>query len=221
MKTTSVVDGKLSNEQLGGFYRRVNELTRRMNEGTLMYNKVMSELQRIIEGCINPQTISINRSKFNLAEFIGKDWKVWRGPVNGCGLNGDEDIDSRSLVLTEINADSLLFESCLQEGEQRITGEEKLKRLKAANLVRLGGNAFLGLWRDYEANKENSVLEYLYRTRKITYLDFFGLILRSPDSDRCVLYLYRDSDGAWTWYYFWLGCGWDAGARSAVLASST
>lgn len=178
------------------------------------FTRFLKNRGRVIVG--DPK--SFFTTSFDPAEFIGKEWKVWRGPIDGDGLSGEEDIDPRSLGLTEINVASLLFETCLKKGEQRITGEEKLKRLKAANVVRLGGNVFLGLWRDFETNKENSILEHLYRTRKITYLDFFGFILRRPDGRRCVLDLYRDDGGEWIWGYGWLGRGWSAGDRSAVLA---
>lgn len=54
MKTdNTVVDGKLSNEQLGGLSRRYSEVTRRVEEGTLTLDFAMDELQRIVEGRIN------------------------------------------------------------------------------------------------------------------------------------------------------------------------
>jgi len=51
MKTEdAVVDGKLQNELLGQFYRKANEIVRRMNEGTLEPQWVLNELQRMVEG---------------------------------------------------------------------------------------------------------------------------------------------------------------------------
>lgn len=158
---------------------------------------------------------------FDPAEFIGEGWAVWRGPIDGNGLVGEEDMDKRSLLLTEIDVASLSFETCLERGEQRILVEEKLKRLKAAtNLVRLGGNVFLGLWRDYEINKRNSVLEYLYRTKKIDYLDFPGFVLRGPDSNRYVPYFTRIDDDKWDWYYGQLDNHCEIDDWSAVLANA-
>jgi|OM-RGC.v1.032949845 hypothetical protein len=58
----TVVDGKLTNEQLGGLHRRVNELTRRVNEGNLQYDWVMDELQRVVEGQVT----------------TSRDWAVWK-----------------------------------------------------------------------------------------------------------------------------------------------
>lgn len=156
---------------------------------------------------------------FDPARFIGKDWRIWRGPADGDGLTGEKDTDPRSQDIAEIEIARILFETCLREGENSIAGEEKLSRLKKAGHIRLGGNTFLGFWEDYQANKENSVLEWLYRTRKITYLDFFGDILRDPRGRRFVLCLYRRGGGQWFWCYDWLGSGWDAVILSAGYAS--
>ena len=159
--------------------------------------------------------------QFDPAEFIGKGWTIWKGPSDGDGLSGEEDMDKRSLSLTEIDIASLFFENCLKGDEKSITGEEKLRRLKEEKpeLTRLGGNIFLGLWSDYQANRENSVLKMLYQTRKIRFIDFPGLILRNPHGDRDVLYLYRDDGGEWDWSGRWLGNDWDADDLSAVRAS--
>ena len=158
---------------------------------------------------------------FDPARFIGKDWTIWRGPADGDGLTGEEDIDPRSRDIAEFEVSRIFFETCLGEGENSITGEEKLFRQRKAGHIRLGGNAFLGLWEDYQANKENSILEWLYQTRKITYLDFFGDILRGPGGRRIVLYLFRYDDGQWDWYCSWLDYGWDASFLSAGCASQS
>lgn len=155
---------------------------------------------------------------FDPARFIGKDWRIWRGPADGDGLTGEEDMDPRRDI-AEIEIARIIFETCLKEGENSITGEEKLSRQKKAGYIRLGGNTFLGFWEDYQANKENSVLEWLYQTRKITYLDFFGDILRDPSGSRRVLCLDRSGDGRWGWSCGWLGGGWGAGSLSAGYAT--
>jgi hypothetical protein len=150
---------------------------------------------------------SIQAVPFDPVNFLGKDW-------------GIEEQDKRSLVLSEIDLVSCLFETCLEKGESSITGKEKLRRLKAKkNFIRLDARFFLALWRDYEVNKENCVLEMLYRTRGIKYLDFFGTILRHPNGDRDVLYFCRDDVGQWDWYYHWLDIDWNAGHFSFGCAS--
>lgn len=161
---------------------------------------------------------------FDPTTFIGQNWNVWKGPINSNGLSGEEEIDSRSLALTTLDPAKLLFEICLRpacadrEKEETSTGEEKLKRLKKnPHLIRLGGNVFLALWENYQTDKKNSILEWFYRTKKITYLDFFGLVLRDLSGHRYVLHLSRPlcGGGRWGWHYRWLGHDWDASRFSA------
>ena len=166
-----------------------------------------------------PRIIRINPDlRFNPTEFIGAGWTVWKGPADGDGLKGEEDLDKRSLALTEIDLATAIFESGLKKGESSINGEEKLKRLQASANTQFGGNVFLALWQDYQQNKENSCLEWLWRNRKISWMSFFGLVLRDPNGDRGVLCLYRVDD-EWYWSYAWLGNFWSAGRLSAGLAS--
>lgn len=121
---------------------------------------------------------------------LGKDWPVWKGLATGKGLEGEEDRDSRADALTQLDPTTIQFETCLKDEETRIRGEEKLSRLKKkTDRIRLSGNQFLALWSDYKARGKDSVLEWLRKNRGITYLDFFGLVLRDPDGYRSVLYL--------------------------------
>lgn len=164
----------------------------------------------------------IQTKPFNPAEFIGKGWTIWKGPADGDGLTGEEDFDPRSRALTEIDITWLRFETCLREGESSIKGEEKIRRLKEMpDFIRLGGNAFLGFWEDYQANKENSALEWIYRAHKIRFIDFPDDILRSPGGSHYVLCLYRGGGGEWGWGVGWPDVGWDVGGPSAGLASQS
>lgn len=156
---------------------------------------------------------------FNITEFIGEGWKVWRGPASGNGLEGEADVDLRGEELKEIEWLKVLFETCLNTGEGSIKGEEKLCLLKQIPNIRLGGNVFLSLWKDYQENGKDSVLERLYRIEQIRYVDFMGLILRSPNGSRYVLYLCRRADGTWFWDCRWLGRDWSVQPFSASLAS--
>lgn len=166
-----------------------------------------------------PRILKIGKQTFDPAKFIGDGWSVWRGPADGNGLEGEEDIDKRSLAIFELGISKVLFETILKSKESSITGEKKLQRIKKAGHVRLGANVFLALWEDYQKNKENSVLEFLYRSRKVTYLDFFGTILRNPNGNRNVLYLCRGCAGKWSWLCSWLDNDWDTDDLSALLAS--
>lgn len=160
---------------------------------------------------------------FDPTSFIGKGWATWKGSADGDGLSGEEDIDSRSLALTEIELAKFIFETCLKKGETSISGEEKLRHLKEEKpeIIRFAGNVFLGLWLDYQANKENSVLEWFHRNFGITFMDFPGQVLRYPDGDRSILFLYRHDDGEWHWDYLWLAYPWFAGGPSAGCASQS
>lgn len=140
----------------------------------------------------------------NPATFIGDGWN-W----------ADTDADARSLALPKVDFSKVLFETCLGKGEERITGEEKLRRLMAAGGIRLDPRFGVTLFKE----EGQMTLECLYRERGITYLDFFGRILVGQSDGRYVFYLYRDDDGRWCWRAYWLGNGWHGRAFSARLAS--
>jgi len=144
---------------------------------------------------------------FSPTEFLGKGWTV-------------DEQDEHSLELSEVDFSEAKFEHCLKKGESSIIGEEKLKRLKEGRQIRLGATVFLGLLTDYQLNKENSVLEWIRRTYKITYLDFFGTVLRVPDGGRCVLCL-DFGGGGWGWRCYWLDSDWGDDSLSAVSPAST
>lgn len=173
---------------------------------------------RVIVG--EPKAIKIDCSKpFDPVSFIGERWSIWKGPIDGNGLQGDEEQDERSLALTELDITKIQFKTMLKDNEFFIKGEEVLRRLKDTDYIRLGGNVFYALWQDYQKNNENSALEWLRRTCDINYSDFFGLVLRDPDGYRGVLYLCWGG-GRWRWYYRWLGNDWHVSYPSALLASS-
>jgi hypothetical protein len=74
---------------------------------------------------------------FNPETLLGKGWSIWRGPADGDGLQGEEQQDSRSLALQEVDLSQVLFETNLKPDEFRIVGEEKLRRLKEKGVIRL------------------------------------------------------------------------------------
>ena len=165
--------------------------------------------------------ISIMTKPFDPEGFLGKGWKTWKGPIKGSGLSGEEEIDPRSLNFFEIEIAKFIFETGLREGEESIPGEEKLRRLKdeKPGFIRFGGNVFLGLWQDYQASKENSVIEWLYRDQKIGFMDFFGQILRNPTGTNQALCMFRRGNGNWRWDCYWLQNAWIASRPSVGCAS--
>ncbi len=135
------------------------------------------------------------------ATFIAPKWVPWRGPLDGKGLVGEIENDPRSSALTEIDWEQVTFIDCLEGVEKAISGDEKFRRLKKAGHIRFGGNVLLSLLNNYRAQGTHSILEWLYREKGITCLDFFGDVFRSPEAPEhapSVLYLYRD-DGEWRW----------------------
>jgi len=47
----------------------------------------------------------------------------------------------------------------------------------------------------------------------------FCIILRNPNGNRYILYLYRNDNGKWNWNYNWLDNDWNTDNPSAVLAN--
>jgi hypothetical protein len=144
--------------------------------------------------------------QFNPAEFIGKGWAFWKGPKDGKGLEGEEERDGAAMALIDVDFEKSDFLTCLEPGESSITGEEKLVRLRKLGRPLYGVNQFMELWQDYQQcqDKSQSKVEKLYQQKGITFIAFFGDILRSPSGNRSVLYLCRDNDGSWNWNYYWL-----------------
>lgn len=157
---------------------------------------------------------------FSPSEFIGQDGSIWKGPIGGNGLEGEEDRDSREDSLDIVDLEQLILETNLRYAETSVNGEEKLRRLKASKNIRLGGKAFSALWNDYRTQKaygkpEESILEKLRRLRNVDCIYFFGLVLRGPDGHRYVLCLFFDEE--WTCAYNCLDNDWGAPSPSASL----
>lgn len=165
-----------------------------------------------------PRIIQINRARtFNPSEFIGANWKIWRGPADGEGLEGEEDQDPRALALTEIDLNAVTFDTCLEKDENVVKGEDKLLRLKAKSLIRLDAGAFQTIWENREMIPDSWKVDAACNTR---YSYFDGTILRGPDGGRYVPFLCFEG-GAWCWCCSWLDVGWlSSGGPSAVLASN-
>ncbi len=204
-------------QKIGGIKRKLNQ-----RGGSPLHPAWIEEqLQRISEGKMHPRFTFLLTLPFNPAEFTGESWKVWLGPIDGDGLQGEPDVDLRGEELREIDWLKVLFETCLKIGEGAIKGEEKLLRLKKNALtIRLGSKAFVSLWEDYRANGRDSVLEWFYQTKGIRYLDFMGLILRNPHGDRCVLCFDRGDGNLWRWSFYHLDKIWEKQHFSACFINS-
>src|SRR3989338_2689182 len=71
--------------------------------------------------------------------------------------------------------------------------------------VDFGASVFMGLWKDFQVKREDSVLENLYRIKQIISIDFFGDVISIPRGGEFVFWLRRFvSDNSWHWLYGWM-----------------
>lgn len=148
-------------------------------------------------------TISIPRNRFNPAEFLGPGWSIIA-----------DETDTRSATLTELDITNVQLVTMLRDGEFGIKGEEKLRRLKEANHVRLGADVLFHLLESKHLIPESWKEEV---NGEIRFVFFDGMVLRHLGA-RYVLYLYWH-DCAWKWDSRWLVLDWHDYYPSAVLAS--
>ncbi|PIQ91330.1 MAG: hypothetical protein COV70_04135 [Parcubacteria group bacterium CG11_big_fil_rev_8_21_14_0_20_39_22] len=141
---------------------------------------------------------------FNPEDFFGKGWKVLA-----------EETDERGEALKELDFSRIWFKTMLCNGETSIKGEDKLRRSKEANHIRLGGKAFKACWDNRHLLAESWKRDDNGNTR---YIFFDGIVLLLPDGRRYVPCLYF-KDGEWRWGAGWLEYDFYANYPSAVLAS--
>ena len=146
-------------------------------------------------------TLTIDRSKPFDPTFFGTGWTV-------------ESENPKAIALTEVDFTKVTFDSFLREGEETITGEEKLSRATDTLLLDAKIGQLL-----YE-QKNQPLLNWLYDKKGICWMEFAGTVLRDSVGRRYFLYLLRQLDGSWHWYYNWLGHGRHYGFVSPLLASA-
>ncbi len=130
---------------------------------------------------------------FDPVVFMGEGWKILEG-----------ECDKRAEALVKVDFTKVNLENCLKEGESYISGEENLKRLGEKGNILLGVETFLALWNE----PGHETLKWIYNEKLfVSYLNFFGTVIKSPHGNRYVLCLYRD-DRRWHWSCSWLGNDW-------------
>lgn len=152
-------------------------------------NSVFSSILSIDRSC------PFNPAEFIGKEFIGKEWSI---------IEQDE----RSFTLTEVNINKICLVTMLNDGETRVQGNEKLRRLRVAGYICLDAKVFLSFWENKERIPDSWKGKFVY---------FDGTVLQSPDGRRCVLYLYW-CGSRWFWFYRWLKRDCSVDYPSAVLA---
>ena len=212
---------KTYDRQSGKFIARIAENLPEMSTDVMQgWIDNPKGLQKFLEGLCPPvsekKVIGIDRTKPFDPAFIDAGWSFWRGSADGNGLEGELEQDNRSLALTEVDTSKILLEARLESKETYTTGEERLKRLIAADRICLDFGIFQTLWN----NKTLIPTRFREKTNNNrTYVFFDGQTLRSPGGGRCTLYLYLDGGGGWGWGVGWLGGSRRVHDPSVVLAS--
>ncbi|MBI3632241.1 MAG: hypothetical protein HY225_02235 [Candidatus Vogelbacteria bacterium] len=176
----TVADGKLGNEELGQFTRKVDEIKRRLNEGTITLSWALNELQRIIEG---RQSVSDLVIDFDATPMI----------PSGLEIRESDQIASRFKGKWTFNAKALaLYLSKKQKQGKLIKGHDLKDDLDGEKVM---GAQLLDF---YLKNPHLIPDEW---KGKATF--FWGTIYRGSFGDLCVRYLYW-SGKAWDSDYNWL-----------------
>ncbi|MDZ7798599.1 MAG: hypothetical protein U5L76_03180 [Patescibacteria group bacterium] len=175
-------------------------------EGAEIAANFVADVRNRVEACLLvAEPHILKRLPFDVENFIGKGWSV------------NEQVSKRSS--DNLEAGQITRNDYLKEGESYINGEERLRRIKVAGEqdLQLDAEDFLALWQE----EGHTTLNWLYETKGITWLSFWGTILGGPVGRRLVLYLCRYVDGSWRWLYDWVDRDvWSSGRPAAVLASN-
>jgi len=151
-----------------------------------------------------PKVITINRGCFNPAKFIGDGWSIL-----------EDETDTRSTALTKLDLTKVQQMTMLKLSENVVNGKERLKRLKKNGHIRLDAEVFLTLWQSQLLIPESWKEGVNGDTR---FIFFDGTILRDPNGDRGLLYLYWHV-GMWNWDVYRLDNDWYNNDLSVVLVS--
>jgi len=198
----AVEDGrhKITNELLGGFNRKVADLLRRIDEGTLDYWRVMNQLQLVIEDRV-PTT---NHGD----PFVPVGWKVEKHQKSGdlkLTREGDDLFLGGKKITFHLSPN--------QMGDKSIKGEN-LRGELAKEMV-LNANVLDYLLAHPDLIPDSWKVDSEGRT---VLLFFWGTVYRRSDGVLCV----RDlcwNGSRWGWSNHWLGREWSVNCPAAVLAS--
>ena len=150
-----------------------------------------------------PSILLVERSvAFDPVSFVGKQgWSI-----------ATKETNIRVASLKTLCPARVRIKSMLKFGEQAITGEERLRRIRASERIRLDVNMFQALWGNQHLIPENWK-EGVDGSDRYIYFD--GTVFQSPLGERYVLCLYWHK-GEWCKTFDWLGRE-SADSYSAVL----
>ncbi len=158
-----------------------------------------------------PPLLTIDRLK--MVSEIGPEWPVWLGPADGNGCEGEPDVDPRAGLVTTFDASKVRFLTGFVGKEASVTGEKKLRRLRAGANIQIDAQT---LWALY-TEKDQVTLRYLHEVHGVTWMEALGTVLRDSIGHRCSLVLFRLDGGSWGWYFSWLDFRRDAGSPALGL----
>ncbi len=128
--------------------------------------------------------------------------------------------DDRSLKFEEFDPSNIIFKKMLEDGESRVSNEEKLSRLIASGDIPLDAKVFEALW------KNKALIPETWKSKikgETIFIFFYGTILRASSTGiDFVIYLFFDDNvGLWRYEGASLDDRYrsDTGMVAAVLAS--
>jgi hypothetical protein len=191
----------VTDEQLGILARRQNDLFRRVREGTLPVESVLTKLQALIEGDFdavpNPSGRNIDCDG---QPFIPNGWKIESHQPGG------------QIEFDPAKIDLWLFE---EQTRGTITGNELRPLVERRPGVILNACVLDHLLKNTALIPESWKQDDQGRTR---YIYFWGTIYRDSGDSLYVRYLcWRD--GQWVWDISWLGLEFVGQDPAAVFAS--
>ncbi|MFA6473312.1 MAG: hypothetical protein WCV85_00380 [Patescibacteria group bacterium] len=163
--------------------------------------EIIREMIKFHQRSIEPHILA--RKTFDPEQFIGEGWTI----DERIGKRSDGNLDAGQITRKDYSTSDVSY----------INGEERLQCIKITpDDIQLDGEDFLALYEE----KDQLTLRWLYETKGFEWLSFWGIILRDPEGNRKVLYLYRDVGGSWVWRCLWVDIDdWYSSIPSAVLAS--
>lgn len=202
----SVLDGKLTDEQLGKLERKFGEIKRRSNEGTIFLQDALDAMQGIIIENKLSLHLGVLRGTHeikviehaidcNVEPFIPSDWKVEEHQKGG---------------IVKFDASKVDFFLSKKQKNGSIEGHKLREEMKGKNV--LNANVLDYLLKNTHLIPESWKKDENNNTR---YIFFWGTIYRSSDGSLYVRYLYWFV-GGWQWSSRWLGYGFGGGSPSAL-----
>jgi hypothetical protein len=182
--------------------QRFLELSAR-ERGNRFTQFLWNQFSQVDPNPLGSMKLMINRGRFNPIEFLGEGWKII-----------SEETDKVSATITQLDLSQVQQVTKLVDGEAYISGEERLRRLKSSNYIRLDADIFFNFWENQHLIPSQWKVLINGRPRCVY---FHGTVFERTHGLRYVLYLYWD--GSWKWSTSWLDDTFHLYHPSAVLKS--